>query len=282
MLWLCVVVVAMVAISGEESAEWVKRPTGKYTGDHITWDLQKYPLQVATNSPIGSGKALKVMFYDKADEYRGAVWIKILDPQPKYTLKSCVGESADWEDNLTDFPVAVEDDSMTQAKIWTFEKSATHFKISVNDKEVLEFAFADGLEGCAGQWSADFGYIMFSTQPDAIGSQYRAIMPEVEPEAPASLFKVDVHCSLGQAECFIYFDLPDGVSVENVIHSDVKICKVKNGEVTSSCGKAKYAEDENGNYLGFRKWFGCVTAATTTYALVYDGAHSDFSTITIS
>ena len=102
----------------------------------IDFDFDKYPIQLKTNSAIGSGEAIDVVFYvstetDVGDWTNvGNVWIKFSDPMT-YRVYHCLTE-------LTTFnvPVPVEIN-----KIWEIVKTAADLRIICNSVEVAKIEF---------------------------------------------------------------------------------------------------------------------------------------------
>ena len=102
----------------------------------IDFDIDKYPLQLKTDSAIGSGDAIDVIFYVSTETNVGDwtnvgnVWIKFTDPMT-YRVLHCLTE-------LTTFNVAVPEDVN---KIWEIVKTTADLRIICNSVEVANIEF---------------------------------------------------------------------------------------------------------------------------------------------
>ena len=102
----------------------------------IEFDFDKYPIQLKTDSGIGSGEAIDVVFYVSTETNVGNwtnvgnVWIKFSDPMT-YRVLHCV-------DGLTTFNVPVPKEIN---KIWEIVKTAADLRIICNSVEVVKIEF---------------------------------------------------------------------------------------------------------------------------------------------
>ena len=102
----------------------------------IVFDFDNYPIQLKTNSAIGSGDAIDVVFYVSTETdvwnwtYVGNVWIKFTDPMT-YRVLHCV-------EGLTTFNLVVPEEIN---KIWEFVKTTADLRIICNSIEVLKIEF---------------------------------------------------------------------------------------------------------------------------------------------
>nr|AFK75453.1 putative secretory peptide-43 [Pleurobrachia bachei] len=118
----------------------VKRPSV-----NITWDLETTPLQIKTNSTLGSGKVIRVGMYDNNGTWLGAVVVKFF-PTMLYVIGYCTGE---WQNLPVQPPVEVD-------KIWTIAKTDTAFIVMCNGVEVLNYLFANSSNSdCVPNWGGD-------------------------------------------------------------------------------------------------------------------------------
>ena len=131
---------------------------------NIPWDLEGTPLQIKTDSTLGSDEYIVVMMYKKDSSYIGSVQVKF-SSTVQYYIGSC-------STDLTDLPVQppVEVD-----KIWTITKTETAIIITCNNVEVLNFLFANGSDSCVPRWGGDVvEKIKFSSSWDTASDFYRA------------------------------------------------------------------------------------------------------------
>nr|AFK75462.1 putative secretory peptide-52 [Pleurobrachia bachei] len=143
------------------SAEW----TAVQRKVYIPWDLEATPLQIKTDSTLGSGDRIVVWMYDKNSTYISSVGVNFSSPM-KYLIQYCTN-------SYTDLPVQppVEVD-----KIWTFTKTETAFIITCNDVEVVNYLFADSSNsGCFPKWGgSDVEQIQVDTNWGKASDFYRA------------------------------------------------------------------------------------------------------------
>ena len=101
----------------------------------IDFEIEKYPLQLKTNSAIGSGDDIDVIFYERTETdvtdwtNVGNVWIVFSDPMT-YRVYHCT--------ELTIFNVAAPQDIN---KIWEIVKTTTDLRIICNSVEVAKIEF---------------------------------------------------------------------------------------------------------------------------------------------
>eukprot|EP00116_Pleurobrachia_bachei_P013027 sb/3473289/ len=98
----------------------------------IPWDLEETPLQIKTNSTLGSGDMFRVQMHDKNGNKFSTVYLIFRD-KTAYHLPPCTGK---WIDLPVQPPVEVE-------KIWTIAKTESGLIIMCNSFELLNFQFAD-------------------------------------------------------------------------------------------------------------------------------------------
>ena len=131
-------------------------------------DLENTPLEIRTNSTLGSGDKVVVWFYPTQGEYVGGVEI-FFSSTPQYYLSWC----SSW----TSFPSNL---SSEVDKIWriTLDKTAgIRLQIHCNGVEVLNFLMSDNTCIRNGSWrkywSRDVERIYFPTNRDTASDYYR-------------------------------------------------------------------------------------------------------------
>jgi len=139
----------------------------------IDYDLEEHPLQVKTDSVLGSGDAIIIILYsageytDCSEDPENCTFIAVIfqDP-PKYFIYPCTGT------NTSTLPVYLPQE---QEKIWTFTKTATAIIYECNGVEVLNYVFSDSAnESCVAAYSQDIEKIQFDYQ-DSASDQYRQL-----------------------------------------------------------------------------------------------------------
>ena len=135
----------------------------------INFDLENSPLQIKTDSVVGSDEKVDVTFYSGSswDDWAGGVFLSFSSP-PQYRLLFCISSITNFS---TELPSKTE-------KVWTITKSIVSGKIRVvthcNDKEVLNVVLSDTMcsyDGWSDYWSKDVTRIKFS---DTASDYYRA------------------------------------------------------------------------------------------------------------
>ena len=118
----------------------------------INYDLENSPLQIRTDTSIGSDDYVHVHFFSASGIPSGEVMISFRSP-PKYWLEFCTPEPIN-------FPTALPTETN---KIWTITLnriSGIRLIIHCNNKEVLNFVISSTT--CSdNNWSRDMGKIEF-------------------------------------------------------------------------------------------------------------------------
>ena len=133
----------------------------------INFDLENSPLQIKTDSEVGSNEKVEVMFHSGFSS-AGRVLLSFYPP-PKYSLSKC---STSWTNYLTDLPSETD-------KVWTITNSRVSGEIRVvihcNDKEVLNVVLSDTCSDSdwSEKWSWDVDKIHFSSASDTASDFYR-------------------------------------------------------------------------------------------------------------
>ena len=110
----------------------------------IPWDLEATPLQIKTDSALGSNEWLMVWIYDNESSYIGFVEV-FFSSTVQYWILHCTTK--------TELPVQ---SSIKVDNSWTITKTETAIIISCNGVEVLNYLFADSSESyCVTKWGGD-------------------------------------------------------------------------------------------------------------------------------
>ena len=133
---------------------------------YIDYDLEDSPLQIRTDSVLGSKKEVLVTFYSTGSSRVGGVYLYFSSP-PQYQLIYCTSG--------INFPTDLPSDT---DKVWTIILSRVSDEIRVvihcNDKEVVNVVLSDiscSSSGWSWDWSRDVEEIMFSS--DKASDYYR-------------------------------------------------------------------------------------------------------------
>ena len=133
---------------------------------NIQYDLHNNPLQILTDSVVGSEDLIRVGFYPE-DGVGGNVMVKFTDP-PQYTIGWCI--FPDWV-TFTNMPV--ED-----TRVWTITKTATSLVLVCNGVEIFNYLFSESADSnCVPKWSGDMVTIEFMSdisRVDTASDKYRA------------------------------------------------------------------------------------------------------------
>ena len=132
------------------------------------YNLENSPLQIKTNSLVGSNEEVSVNFYDAKGYLAGGVSLNFKSPS-KYFLTYC-------SKSRTNFPTAFPAET---DKIWTMTLSRTsgiRLIINSNNKEVLNVELSDticnGNSAWSETWTKHVGKIEFYTS-DTASDYYR-------------------------------------------------------------------------------------------------------------
>ena len=131
----------------------------------IPFDLESTPLQIKTNSTVGSGELIWLQQFTTNNVFIEAVWIKFTSPV-QYLINSC---SSKW----TELPVQPPDEV---DKIWTIRKNTTNLNIECNGVEVLNYQFSDSSDPeCVDKWGGDVVEKIKFYPDDTASDSYRGI-----------------------------------------------------------------------------------------------------------
>ena len=124
----------------------------------LPWDLEATPLQIKTDSTVGSDDWISVSIYDSSIIAN----VRVMFNSPmQYRIGWCTGT----KDLLVQPPVEVE-------KIWTFTKTGTALIIACNNVDVLNYLFVDGQ--CATKWGGDVVEEIIFSSGDKASDFYKA------------------------------------------------------------------------------------------------------------
>ena len=132
---------------------------------YIDYDIEDNPLQIMTDSVVGSEDLLRVGFYTQDDTYSGDMYVKFTDP-PQYWIGYC---NADW----VTFTAPEE-----QVRTWTITKTETSVVLACNGVEIVNYLFSESTRDvCVSYWSRDATKMKFRSNSNGIDTasdKYRA------------------------------------------------------------------------------------------------------------
>ena len=121
----------------------------------IDFDLESTPLQVLTDSEIGSGDLMWVQFLDSsADENKGGGISLYFDSQPTYYLGYCESK----------VHIPVNKLGTAKNRTWTIKKENTRMKLYCNGVEIFDIETQTSTKSeCRARWSFDCAKIRFAS-----------------------------------------------------------------------------------------------------------------------
>ena len=120
-----------------KSPDW----TAKSSYSWIDYDIESNPLQVFTDSAVGSDERMWVRFRGTADSDGAGITVTFTDP-PSYEIGHC--HAGPTEITL---PHGIE-------RIWTISKSRTSLILHCNGVEISNYEFSESeMTDCANIWS---------------------------------------------------------------------------------------------------------------------------------
>ena len=137
-------------------------------GLFIDFDLENSPLEIKTDSTLGSDELVRVYFYTSQGHNAGAIEI-YFRPSPLYHLEHC---HESWTSFLTDLPTDND-------KVWKITLSRTsgiRLVIQCNDKEVVNILISDSVcsdDQWKNYWSKETKKIKFLSSIDTASDFYR-------------------------------------------------------------------------------------------------------------
>nr|AFK75452.1 putative secretory peptide-42 [Pleurobrachia bachei] len=137
----------------------------------IPWRWEDIPLQIKTDSVVGSGDKIGIDM--KRPHLVGGIAILFSSPI-KFWMPYCSTQGGeDSSEAYAELPVQPPDEV---DKIWTFTKTGSAFVITCNGVEVLNYEFAtSGFSNCAPKWGGDTtDHIVFYKSWSTASDFYRA------------------------------------------------------------------------------------------------------------
>ena len=133
------------------SSDWT--PVGT-RNERIPFDINSTPLQILTDSDIGSGEVLRLKFTEQDSHVGPGIRVLFYDP-PLYTIGRCDPEALD-------VPFVMP--SLSQHRVWTFSKENNRLKLLCNGVKIYDFNFIeDSTEDCLDWWSGfDLVHVKFT------------------------------------------------------------------------------------------------------------------------
>ena len=132
---------------------------------YIDYDIETYPLQIMTDSVMGSEDWLYVTFYQADGSVKRGIKVKFTAP-PSYWIGHCSSNEATF--------TAPEE----QVRIWTYTMTDTSLILACNGVEIVNYLFSESTrDECVSQWIRDAGKIKFrsdSEGTDTASDKYRA------------------------------------------------------------------------------------------------------------
>ena len=145
-----------------------KNNLGNWRAIYPEIDLETIPLEIKTDSTIGSGDKVYVYFYTSGRDYVGHVGISF-SSTPQYDIGNC----RTWTFFQVSLPTEVE-------KVWRItlnRNSGIRLLIHCNNVEVLNFLMSDSTcsdSSWSTHWSRTVGKIWFHNDYDTASDYYRA------------------------------------------------------------------------------------------------------------
>ena len=131
----------------------------------IPRDLEATPLQIKTDSTLGSSELMIVYMHNKDMKFISTVRVKFSSPM-QYLVLYCIS----WTDLPIQPPVEVD-------KIWTITKTETALIITCNNVQVLNYLFADSSDSrCVTKMGGDVVEQIKFNSNDKASDFYRAGM----------------------------------------------------------------------------------------------------------
>ena len=148
-----------------------KTTSGNWTVVHPEVDLETIPLEIKTDSTIGSGDEVFVEFYRSGGYNVGYVVIRF-SSTPQYRIGSC---TYSW----TNFPVSLTTEVEKVWRITLNRTSGIRLLIHCNNVEVVNFLMSSSTcsnyrSSYSTYWSGTVGKFWFHNEEDTASDYYRA------------------------------------------------------------------------------------------------------------
>ena len=145
----------------------------------IDFDLESSPLQIQTDSVVGSRDLIWVRFLQQQNGGGLSVWFE--DP-PRYNLGYCT-------DMISSERKSFSMPGVEKHRVWTVRKRNNQLQLLCNGVEIFNFNFAESSSSvCRSKWSLDFTHIQFArgeTQVDTASDYFRQLTKS-KPFSPIS------------------------------------------------------------------------------------------------
>ncbi|KAL5249048.1 hypothetical protein ACHWQZ_G018026, partial [Mnemiopsis leidyi] len=138
-------------VAADVSGNW----TAVQRGINIPLDLENTPLEIKTNSALGSEDVVDVSFYTSQGKYAGAVRISF-SSTPRYWLSTCSSRNR--------FPSNLPTQDERTWRITLDKTAGIRVKIHCNGVEVVNYPLPDN---CKSIWSREIKDIFFYEYDDA-------------------------------------------------------------------------------------------------------------------
>jgi hypothetical protein len=135
-------------------------------GDYIDYDLETIPLEIRTESTIGSGDEVNVRFFSSQGRLAGRVFIRFTSP-PQYELGWCTDGN--------NFPTNLPTDTVKVWRLTLTRTSGVRIMMHCNEVEVLNFLISGSTcsyTSWSDNWSSKVAAIQFPSL-DTASDYYR-------------------------------------------------------------------------------------------------------------
>ena len=145
-----------------------KTPSGNWRAVYPEIDLETTPLEIKTDSTIGSEDEVYVNFYNSGGETVGDVQLRF-SSTPQYYIWPC---TPSW----TNFPVSLPTEVEKVWRITLNRNSGIRLLIHCNNVEVLNILMSDTCSDSSWStyWSRTVGKVSFYPSSDTASDYYRA------------------------------------------------------------------------------------------------------------
>ena len=124
----------------------------------IQFDINSTPLQIYTDSEIGSGDVMWVQFMGSGNTVGISV---ILDSTPNYRIGYCINKPTEIQKNRL---------GENKNRIWTIEQHGTRWQLFCNGVKIFDYdTQTSNDEDCRDRWSSDFTTMRFRQKTNYTG-----------------------------------------------------------------------------------------------------------------
>ena len=143
-------------------SDWTEVTRGK----EIEFKIEDYPLQVRTDSVVGSNDILRV-YMSPEETSGGTVRIRFTDP-PQYRIDYCSSGNI----TITNMPAE-------NTRVWTITKNAISVDVFCNGVEIFSYLFSEsGKTDCVTRWGEDtmvkIFFVTRDSDTDTASDEYRS------------------------------------------------------------------------------------------------------------